>query len=105
MTKQIYKGVAHDLGKRPLEEHEIKLMERILRDTGGRVRIPVVGFGEMKPKDAEGLKGMIDCLRELEVRGYVEAEVDDARSEIRVTLLEPALILLEARGCLREPRD
>lgn len=101
MSKKVYAGVVNDLDKRPLEEHEIKLMERILRDTGGRVRIPVIPFSELKPKDAEALKGMIDCLRELEHRGFLEAETDDARSEIRVTLLEPAIMLLEARGCLK----
>lgn len=97
---RVYSGVATGRENIPLEEHEVNLLERI-SDQGGAVRMPVIEFKSLKPKDAEALKAMIDTLRDLEQRGYVLAEVDDARSEIRVSLLEPSIMLLEARNCLK----
>lgn len=100
MSGKVYQGVQHEDQNRPLELYEIHLLEKVA-DEGGAVRIPVISFKSMKPGDAKALKAMIDCFRQLEQWGYVLAEVDDARSEIRVSLQERAIQILEARGALK----
>lgn len=98
----VYRGIdPAAIENRPLEEHELNLMQRIM-DEGGRVRLPIADFRSMKPAQVAAIKAMIDTLRELETRGLLEAEPDDARSEVRVTLLTPGVTLLLARNCLKK---